>query len=118
MFGLFKPKADPAITAILNDVAKGKITIIDVRDISEVSQSGKVKGAKHIPLIQLANIADSRYPDHDKDLKANRAVAVYCASGARSHMATQVLKKLGFSNVSNIGGFGQVVASGAEVVPR
>lgn len=84
MFGLFKPKADPAITSILNDAAKGKITIIDVRDISEVSQSGKVKGAKHIPLMQLANIADSRYPDHDKDLKANRAVRAHSANPANA----------------------------------
>lgn len=115
MFGLLKPKANPAATEMIERAAKGKAIIIDVRDISELKSSGKVKGAKHIPLMQLANIADSRYPDHDKSLKATMDIGVYCASGGRSGMAVQTLKKLGFTSVTNLGGFGQVVASGAEI---
>src|SRR6056300_1978025 len=115
MFGLFKSKALPPTGDILTQAAQGQLTLIDVRDINEVKASGKILGAKHIPLMQLANIADRRFPDHDPDLTADRPIAIYCASGARSHMATRVLKKLGFTTVQNIGGFDKVVAHGGQV---
>lgn len=115
MFGLFKSKNAPTVADILADAAQGQTTLVDVRDITEVKASGKIKGAKHIPLMQLANIADRRFPDFDQDLTADRPIAIYCASGARSHMATRVLKKLGFTTVQNIGGFDKVVAHGGQV---
>lgn len=117
MFGLFKSKSSPAIGDILTQAAQGELTLIDVRDISEVKASGKIAGAKHIPLMQLANIADRRYPDHDPDLTLDRPIAVYCASGGRSQMALQVLQKLGFTSVQNIGGFSQVVTQGGRIEP-
>jgi rhodanese-related sulfurtransferase len=40
---------------------------------------------------------------------------VYCASGGRSQMARQVLQKLGFTSVENIGGFSQVVSQGGQI---
>ena len=115
MFGLFKSKNTPALADILADAAQGQTTLIDVRDMNEVKASGKIKGAKHIPLMQLANIADRRFPDFDNDLTSDRPIAIYCASGARSHMAKRVLKKLGFVTVQNIGGFDKVVAHGGQI---
>ena len=117
MFGLFKSNNSPAIGDIISQALQGEITLIDVRDISEVKASGKIVGAKHIPLMQLANVADRRFPDYDADLALDRPIAVYCASGGRSQMALQVLQKLGFTNVYNIGGFSQVVAQGGPVEP-
>jgi rhodanese-related sulfurtransferase len=115
MFGLFKSKSLPPIGDILSQAAQGQLTLIDVRDINEVKASGKIVGAKHIPLMQLANIADRRFPDHDPDLTLDRPIAVYCASGGRSQMARQVLQKLGFTSVENIGGFSQVVSQGGQI---
>jgi len=90
----------------------GDITLLDVRDHAEIAQSGKAKGAIHIPLFQINQQGDPRHPEFHKGLDQNKPVAVYCASGARSNMAAQALKKFGFSTVYNMGGFFQWQAAG------
>lgn len=84
--------------------AEGAIQLIDVRGHDEVAQTGKAKGAIHIPLFQLAQQADPRHPEFHPELKADLPVAVYCASGGRSQMAGQTLSQFGFAEVYNIGG--------------
>lgn len=116
MFGLRSAsRSTPALPQILMDAQLGHAILIDVRDISELKATGKIKGAKHIPIMQLANVADRRHPDFDTSLTADADIAVYCASGGRSRMATQILAQLGFQNVTDMGGFGHLVSTGAEV---
>ena len=71
--------------------------VLDVREESEV-RSGKLKGAKHIPLGQLKN----RMVELES-AKTN-PVLVYCRSGSRSAHACNLLTKAGFDNVSNLAG--------------
>ena len=71
--------------------------ILDVREDSEV-RSGKIKGAKHIPLAQLK----TRMAELDS-AKA-KPILVYCRSGNRSSHACNQLTKAGFTNVSNLAG--------------
>ncbi len=94
----------------------GELTVIDVRDISEVSRSGKAEGALHISLMMLQHQADPRNPDFHAELDVTKPVAVYCASGARSGMAAQMMQQLGFETVYNIGGLGHWAAAGGKVV--
>ena len=111
-------QGQPAPIAANDAVARadaGELIVIDVRDINEVSQSGKAKGALHIPLMMLRFQADPRNPDFHPDLDPEKPVALYCASGARSQMAGQQLAQMGFKEVYNIGGLGHWVAGGGEV---
>ena len=93
----------------------GALTVIDVRDISELRNSGKADGAVHVPLMRLADKADPRHPDHDAALRPDHPVAVYCASGARSQMAGEMLLRMGYEKVYNIGGLGDWRAGGGAV---
>ncbi len=93
----------------------GDVTVIDVRDVNEVSMTGKARGAIHIPLMMLRFQADPRHPDFHPDLDTSKPVAVYCASGARSQMATQMLRQMGFESVHNIGGLSHWSAAGGEI---
>lgn len=95
--------------------ARGELTVIDVRDHNELAASGKAKGALHIPLSTLNFKADPRHPEFHPELDPGKPVAVYCASGARSQMATQVLKGLGFAEVHNIGGLLHWQSAGGEI---
>ena len=95
--------------------AKGEVVIVDVRDINEIMQSGKAKGAIHIPLMMLNFQADPRHPDFHEALDPQKPVAVYCASGARSQMAAQMLQQLGYTSVHNIGGLMHWAAAGGEI---
>jgi phage shock protein E len=69
--------------------------LVDVRTASEFA-NGHIPGAKNIPLTDLANKSASL---KDK----NQTLVLYCASGTRSAMARSTLKKLGYSQVFNLG---------------
>lgn len=100
--------------------AKGDLVVIDVRDAGEIRATGKAKGALHIPMATLAMKADPKSPDFDKTLKAaqdaGKAVALYCASGARSQMGGQLMAKLGYAEVYNIGGLADWHKAGGAIV--
>jgi len=97
-------------------VEAGEITLLDVRNHNEVASSGKAKGAIHIPLSQLRQQGDPRHPEFHKGLSADKPVAVYCASGARSEMARRTLTGFGFAEVHNIGGLAHWQAAGGKCV--
>ena len=90
--------------------------LIDVREHGEVAMSGKAKGAVHIPLMMLQFRADPAHPDFEPLLDRDATIAVYCASGGRSSSAKQILERLGYGNVHNIGGLGHWVQAGGAVV--
>ncbi len=95
--------------------AAGELTVIDVRDGSEIAASGKAAGALHVPLAVLRMKCDPSSPECLAELSCERPVALYCASGARSQMAAQMLAQLGYREVYNLGGFGDWRAAGGAV---
>jgi len=96
-------------------VAKGNALVVDVRDGTEVAQSGKVKGAVHVSRGLLEFRADPDSPTHDKNFARDRNVILYCGSGGRAALAGKLLKDMGFANVFNAGGFKDLVEGGAAV---
>ena len=94
---------------------KGALTVVDVRDISELKSSGTASGGVHVPLMLLASRADPRHPEFDKRLDPQTPVALFCASGGRSQMAADMMLRLGYTQVYNIGGFGDWVRAGGQV---
>jgi rhodanese-related sulfurtransferase len=77
--------------------SKTKHIILDVRGPDEF-RSGYIDGAKNIPVSDLA----SRLCEIS-DNKAS-PIIVYCRSGARSIVASQILVANGFANVTNVAG--------------
>ncbi len=118
MFFFSKSKT-PKISAseAVSLCSQGKMTLIDVRERSEVQASGKAVGAVNIPLMRLADMADSRHPDFHSCMKQAEEIAVYCASGARSRMAERTLRNLGYDKVHNIGGLGHWMKAGGGIDP-
>jgi len=71
--------------------------MIDVREPAEFS-AGHAPNAKNIPLAQL----DKRIGELEKF--KNRPAVVVCQTGTRSHAATALLKKAGFTEVVVLAG--------------
>ncbi|MBK8441728.1 MAG: sulfurtransferase [Rhodobacter sp.] len=105
--------SQPSISDIAAGVAYGEIALVDVREAAEVRASGMAQGAINIPLGVIALKADPKAPD--ASLRPGKPVALYCASGGRSGMAAQVLQRLGYDPVWNIGGLGDWHAGGGQV---
>ncbi len=93
-----------------------RVTLIDVRDHTELAMTGKAEGAVHIPLAAIGTRANPASPDFHPELDKSKPVAIYCASGARSSMAVPVLEQYGFNEVHNIGGLGHWQMAGGRVV--
>ena len=67
---------------------------IDVRTPGEF-KGNHIKGFKNIPLHQLSQKAD-------QELSREKEVIVICQSGMRSQKASKVLRKMGFTKVTNV----------------
>ena len=93
----------------------GSVTVIDVREHMELSQTGKAEGALHIPMMLLASKADPSHPEFHKGLDTTSTIALYCASGARSSSAAQMLTRFGFTDVRNIGGLHDWTRAGGKI---
>jgi len=81
------------LKAELNDKTK---QFVDVRTPGEF-KGNHIGGFKNIPLQVIAQKAE-------KELSKDKEVIVICQSGMRSGQASKILKKLGFSKVTNVKG--------------
>ncbi|MBN2686460.1 MAG: rhodanese-like domain-containing protein [Pontiellaceae bacterium] len=93
---LFGGGADRSIDipALVRDGA----LIIDVRTAGEFA-SGHIEGAINIPYDVIGKEIEHYAPERD------RSILVYCRSGNRSSHAKQTLHNMGYTQVSNGGGY-------------
>lgn len=92
----------PKITCDEFALNQDQFLIIDVREGSEVKDTGAIENALNIPrgLIEMKLAPDVN------ELHADTAIVVYCGGGSRASLAGKTLKDIGFTNVQNLeGGF-------------
>jgi rhodanese-related sulfurtransferase len=111
--------ANDSVTRVDFDTANEMILngayIVDVREESEVAQSGKIKDAIHIPrgLIEFQLSAEST--TNPLNIKKDSDILIYCAAGIRAALAAKTLQDLDFENVFNLGGLSEWVSSGGAI---
>ena len=108
-------KLSPAEAA--EKIKAGNVLIVDVRDPSEVQQSGKIQGAVNVSRGMLEFRADPETPYHNAAFQRDKTVLVYCASGGRSALSGKRLKEMGYGTVYNIGGFKELTDAGLPTEP-
>ena len=95
-----------------------KCNLIDIRDIRELENEGRVENSHHIPrgMLEFWLDPESAYFKKGK-LDLNKEIVLFCAGGLRSALATKSLKDMGFNKVSHIdGGFGAIKNSKFKIV--
>ncbi len=75
------------------------IYLLDVRTAEEYNE-GHIPGSKNLPLDRITQI-------NTRISNKNTRLFVYCHSGARSQQACAYLVKMGYTDVTNIGGIVQ-----------
>ncbi|MDL2323581.1 rhodanese-like domain-containing protein [Ruminococcaceae bacterium OttesenSCG-928-A16] len=98
MFNIFRKKYETKdINTAGQELAENpNILLLDVRTPAEYN-AGHLPGSINLPLDAIEGIAQ-KYPDRD------RRIFAYCQSGARSGAACNILAKLAYTDVTNIGG--------------
>ena len=92
--------------------------LIDVREINELENSGKVQGANHIPRGMLEIYLDPNSPVFQNgQLDQDKEFVLFCAGGVRSALAVKSLKDMGYQKTSHIeGGFASIASSKFKIV--
>jgi phage shock protein E len=75
----------------------GNAVLLDVRQADEFN-AGHIDGAVLVPHDTIAEKIGTVAPDKDTP------VYVYCRSGRRSAMAVEAMRKLGYINLTDLGG--------------
>ncbi|MCI0431448.1 MAG: rhodanese-like domain-containing protein [Rhodospirillales bacterium] len=111
-------KIVPRISAAeAQKLMKGGALLVDVRDLPELQQGGKIKGAKHVSRGMLEFRADPESPYHDPAFERAKPVILYCGSGGRAALAGKALKELGYEQVFNLGAFKDWAEGGLPIEP-
>ena len=80
---------------------------IDVRSAEEFN-AGHLQDAINIPHEQILDRIQAVSPDKDAPIN------LYCRSGRRAEVALNALKKAGYTNVTNHGGYEDLVKKGMK----
>ena len=99
-------------------VSDNQCNLIDIRDVRELQNEGKVEGANHIPrgMLEFWLDPESVYFKEGK-LDLDKEMVLFCAGGLRSALAAKTLKEMGFKKVSHVeGGFAAMRESGFKII--
>lgn len=94
--------------------------LVDIRDIRELSKTGRVKNAEHAPrgMLEFWFDPDCQYhracfADHKK------TYILFCALGWRSALAAKSLQDMGFNNIAHVeGGFASLRDANADILEK
>lgn len=109
------PRIAPADAAA--QVKNGDALLVDLRDGTELRDTGRIRGAVHVPRGVLEFRADPDAPSHHPEFRRDRTLILFCASGGRAALAGKMLKDFGYSRVYNAGGFADLADAGLDVEP-
>lgn len=86
------------------EIAKGNVTLIDIREPDEIKQKGKIAGSVNAPRGMLEFYADPSLPSYKPEFTKEKRIILYCASSGRSALAVKTLKEMGYKNIAHIDG--------------
>jgi rhodanese-related sulfurtransferase len=97
--------------------AKSEGVFIAVRDSAAITASGTIAGVTRIPRGMLEFRADPAVEAMFDPVFADKSAAYYliCGAGGQAALAGKTMKDMGFTNVTNIGGFGAWKEAGGPV---
>lgn len=86
--------------------AKGEGTFIDVRDSAAIAETGTIKGAHRVARGMIEFKADPAVEAlYDPIFQKDAALYLVCGAGGQAALAGKTLQDMGYTNVTNIGGF-------------
>ena len=81
-------------------------TFIDVRDSAAIAESGTIAGAHRIPRGMIEFRADPAVEAYYNPIfQKDAPLYLICGAGGQAALAGKTLKDMGYTNVTNIGGF-------------
>ena len=95
-----------------------KCNLIDIRDIREIQNDGRIENSRHIPrgMLEFWLDPESVY-FKDGKLDMDKEMVLFCAGGLRSALAVKSLQDMEYKKSSHIeGGFSSMKVNGFKIV--
>jgi rhodanese-related sulfurtransferase len=86
------------------ELSAGNVTLIDIRESEEQKISGKINGSILAPRGMIEFYADPTLPSYKPAFDKDKRIILHCASGGRSALAVQTLKRMGYENIAHLNG--------------
>ncbi len=85
---------------------RSDVQFVDVRDVRELAETGRIPGARHVPRGLLEFWIDPASPYHRPFFAEDKTFVFYCAASWRSALATRAAQDMGLAPVAHFeGGF-------------
>lgn len=98
---------DDIASEAVKEVADDDAVLFDVRRDDEWSYS-HAKGARHVPITGLEQ-------GEKPDIPQNKKIYTYCQAGGRAGRAVIMLKDMGYTDVTSIGGLNNWLQAGGSL---
>lgn len=89
---------------VQQELSDKNTVLIDIRESEELIQNGTIEGSVHAPRGMIEFYADSSLPYHKPEFEKDKRIILQCASGGRSALSVQTLKRMGYYNVAHLDG--------------
>ena len=107
----------PRLTAqeAIEKYKAGGGVFVDVRDSGAIAKSGTIAGAHRIARGMMEFVADPATSYHNNALQKDAEIYLVCGAGGQAALAGKTLIDMGFTNVTNIGGFADWKDAGGAI---
>lgn len=89
---------------VIEELDKGDAVLIDLRDLRELEQQGRIPGSYHCPRGMLEFWIDPASPYFKPIFGEAKLFIFYCGLDWRSALATQTAQQMGMTNVAHLKG--------------
>lgn len=86
--------------------AAGGSVFVDVRDSADVAKTCTIAGAVRIPRGFIEFAADPDMSFHNAALQKDADIYLVCGLGGQAALSGKTLVDMGYTSVTNVGGFG------------
>jgi rhodanese-related sulfurtransferase len=102
----------------LKMVEEDNCNLIDIREVRELENTGKVENSVHIPRGMLEIYLDPNSALFQQGvLDKNKEMVLFCAGGVRSALAVKALKNMGYEKISHVeGGFSAISQTEFKII--
>ena len=105
----------------LKKINNKECNLIDIRDVRELENMGRIENSIHIPRGMLEFWLDPSSPYYKKEKFEDdkKKLILFCAGGMRSALAVKSLQDMGYKNIAHVdGGFGAMKLNGFKITKK
>ena len=93
----------------------GNALFVDVRDSSDISNTGTILKSLRIPRGMMEFVADEASPLHNTRLTKDKEIILVCGAGGMAALTGKTLLEMGYTKIRNVGAIGDWIKAGGPI---